>query len=189
MNRTHYSEKATKILDAAEIRMRRGGFDAVSYRDLATDVGIKGSSVHYHFPKKSILGKAVVERYAERMLNVLGAPDDPLENVESRIHRLCLVYRDALLQDGALCLCCVLGSETLDLPSPVSEAVTQFFTRLSHWTTTALGKDLQPHSAAAIARHIIGTLQGTMILVLAMKQPDLFGETEASLLKLIATET
>lgn len=189
MNRTHYSEKATKILDAAEIRMRRGGFDAVSYRDLAADVGIKGSSVHYHFPKKSVLGKAVVDRYAERMLTVLGTPDDPQEAIESRIHRLCLVYRNALLQDGALCLCCVLGSETLDLPSPVAEAVTQFFTRLSHWTTIALEQNIPPHRSSAMARHIIGALQGTMVLVLAMKQPDLFTETEASLLKLIATET
>lgn len=188
MDQSSYAEKAIKILDAAEIRMRRGGFDAVSYRDLAADVGIKGSSVHYHFPKKADLGRAVVDRYTDRMLEALGAPDDPQEDVNSRICRLCNAYRDALLKDGAPCLCCVLGSETLDLPSPVAEAVNRFFTRMSHWTTIALGKKVETHSSA-MARHIIGALQGTMILVLAMKQPELFVETETSLLKLIETET
>lgn len=185
MTRTHYSEKALEILDAAEIRMRRGGFDAVSYRDLAADVGIKGSSVHYHFPKKSNLGKVVVERYTERILTALGAPDDPQEDVQDRIHRLCLIYRDALIEDGVPCLCCALGSETLDLPSPVAEAVNHFVTFLMDWTTIALG---QNNSSAAMARHIIGALQGTTLLVLVMKQPDLFQETETVLLKLIATE-
>lgn len=189
MDQSGYAEKAIEILNAAEIRMRRGGFDAVSYRDLAADVGIKGSSVHYHFPKKSDLGRAVVDRYTDRMLEALGAPDNPQEDVKSRIHRLCIAYRDALLKDGAPCLCCVLGSETLDLPSPVAEAVSQFFTRMTRWTTTALGQDVRTNHSAAMAHHIIGTLQGTMILVLAMKQPDLFAETETALLQLIELET
>lgn len=188
MTRPHYSEKAIEILDAAEIRMRRGGFDAVSYRDLAADVGIKGSSVHYHFPKKSNLGKVVVDRYAERILTALGPPDDPQEDIQSRIHRLCLVYQDALIKDGAPCLCCALGSETLDLPSPVAKAVNHFLTSLIDWTTTALGHNVQTPSSSAMARHIIGALQGTTILVLVKKQPDLFQETETFLLNLIATD-
>jgi len=41
-----------KILDAAEKRVRGAGFSAMSFRDLASDVGIKSASVHYHFPTK-----------------------------------------------------------------------------------------------------------------------------------------
>lgn len=188
MTRPHYSEKAIEILDAAEIRMRRGGFDSVSYRDLAADVGIKGSSVHYHFPQKSNLGKVVVDRYAERILTALGTPNDPQENVQNRIHRLCLVYQDALIEEGAPCLCCALGSETLDLPSPVAEAVKHFLTELINWTTIALGQEVQSNRSSAMARHIIGVLQGTTILALVMKQSDLFLETETFLLQLITTE-
>lgn len=189
MSQPPYSEKAIEILDAAEIRMRRGGFDAFSYRDLAADVGIKGSSVHYHFPRKSDLGKVVVDRYADRILKTLGMPDDPRENIHSRIHRLCLIYQNALLQEGAPCICCTLGSEILDLPSPVAEAVNTFLLRLIDWTTIALEQSVQAKEASAMARHIIGALQGTTILALVMKQSDLFMETEQSLLKLIASET
>lgn len=188
MSRPPYSEKAIEILDAAEIRMRRGGFDAFSYRDLAADVGIKGSSVHYHFPKKSQLGKVVVDRYANRILDTLGAPDDPQEDVQSRIHRLCMIYRDTLLKDGVPCLCCTLGSETLDLPSGVAESVNHFLMRLIEWTTIALGHNHQANRSCSTARHIIAALQGTTLMALVMKQPDLFLETEQALLKFIASE-
>src|ERR1700720_895295 len=45
----------TAILDAAERRMQIGGFGGFSFREIAADVGIKSSSVHYHFPTKENL--------------------------------------------------------------------------------------------------------------------------------------
>jgi TetR/AcrR family transcriptional repressor of nem operon len=55
-----------KILDAAEKRVRGAGFSAMSFRDLASDVGIKSASVHYHFPTKPDLGEALVDRYTSQ---------------------------------------------------------------------------------------------------------------------------
>ncbi len=46
------SSIAESIMDAAELRMRGGGFNGFSFREIADDVGIKSSSVHYHFPTK-----------------------------------------------------------------------------------------------------------------------------------------
>ena len=37
-----------------------------SFRELAADVGVKSSSVHYHFPTKEALAAAVIRRWAER---------------------------------------------------------------------------------------------------------------------------
>jgi len=194
----NYSEKASEILDAAELRMRQGGFDAVSYRDLAEAVGIKASSVHYHFPQKADLGRAVVERYTEKLMAFLGAPDDPAESVEGRIRRLCEGYQHALLNEEVPCLCCVLGAESLDLPNVVSEAVGHFFTQIITWTTQALEdisidrRDSAPeqngasHSEReALAKHLISALQGTMITALTLKQPQLLQDAEPYLLQLI----
>jgi TetR/AcrR family transcriptional repressor of nem operon len=41
------SDVKTAIMDAAERRMQRGGFGGFSFREIAADVGIKSSSVHY----------------------------------------------------------------------------------------------------------------------------------------------
>jgi len=48
--------------------MRAGGFHACSFREIATDVGIKSASVHHHFPAKADLGAALVARYTARVL-------------------------------------------------------------------------------------------------------------------------
>ena len=170
MNPSTLNPRATEILDVAEQRMRMGGFDAVSYRDLAAAVGIKSASVHYHFPQKADLGSAVVTRYAQRCADVLGRPDDATESAAQRLDRLCAMYRSALLDANAVCLCCVLGAEARDIPEPVAEAVRGFFDLLLRWTRTALRSAEAPVSA----EEVISGLQGAMVLAVALDQPTLF---------------
>jgi TetR/AcrR family transcriptional regulator, transcriptional repressor for nem operon len=172
-----YSEKASEILDAAERRMRRGGFDAVSYRDLAADVGIRAASVHYHFPKKALLGEAVLNRYTDRLLTALG-PVDRQQAPAAHLQRLCDTYAAAVRNDGLICLGCMLGAGSQDLPEPVAAAAARFFTQVLAWTEAALG---ERDDAAALAVQIIGTLQGTMILAVALKRPELMGEVAVDL--------
>ncbi|MBL4667188.1 MAG: TetR/AcrR family transcriptional regulator [Sneathiella sp.] len=159
-----------EILDVTEDHMRQGGFDAVSFRDIATAVGIKSSSVHYHFPHKSDLGKAVVERYAENFIAALGPADAQAEDAHGRINRLGAAYIGALSNKGTICLGCILGSELPSLPEEVGTAVQIFFDRLLAWTAKALGgsRDDLEH-----AQFIVGSFQGAMTLSVAMKDPKI----------------
>ena len=183
MDEQTYSAKAIEILDAAERHMRSGGFDAVSFRDLANEVGIKSASVHYHFPQKGDLGEAVVRRYTERFLATLGPADDPSEAIADRIKRLCEAYKTAVVKDGLVCLCSVLGAESPKLPNAVAEAVDAFFTRVLGWTEKALRPERDDAATSPLkASHIIASLQGAMILALVTKQPALFAETEVSIM-------
>ena len=179
---TNYSDKAIEILDAAEIRIRRGGFEAVSYRDLAADVGIKAASVHYHFPQKALLGAAVVNRYSDKLLATLGRVDLTQATVEEHLQRLCDAYRLAVQNDGMICLGCMLGAESKDLPDAVSAAARRFFKRLLDWIESALGDRAD---AATLAVHTIGTLQGTMILAVTLKRPELMDEVADRLKRLV----
>jgi TetR/AcrR family transcriptional regulator, transcriptional repressor for nem operon len=179
---TNYSEKAIEILEAAEIRIRRGGFEAVSYRDLAADVGIKAASVHYHFPQKALLGAAVIDRYSDKLAAALGPVDLTQATVEEHLQRLCACYAAAVQQDGMICLGCMLGAESKDLPDAVSEAASRFFKRLLAWIELALGDRAD---AATLAVHTIGTLQGTMILAVTLKRPELMDEVAARLKQLL----
>lgn len=178
-----YSAKAIDILKAAERHMRSGGFDAVSFRDLAAEVGIKSASVHYHFPQKADLGEAVVRRYTERFLTALGPADDPAEASAERIKRLCGAYEKAVVEDELVCLCCVLGAEGPKLPKSVAEAVDEFFTRVLSWTEDALKTNLKDKAKTPPkASHIIASLQGAMLLALVTKKPAMFTETKASII-------
>lgn len=158
--------KRDQILDIAERGYRQGGFAGLSYRDIAAALDMKSASVHYHFPYKEDLGKAVVERYTDNLLDALGTPDAADETAADRLGRLVGAYRAAYAEGESSCLCAVLGSVSPQLPPSVQEAVNQYFTRLMRWTETALAnakttKDLN-------AAHIISALQGAMILSVAM---------------------
>jgi TetR/AcrR family transcriptional regulator, transcriptional repressor for nem operon len=170
---SEYSEKAIEILEAAELRIRRGGFDAVSYRDLATDVGIRAASVHYHFPQKALLGAAVVDRYTDKVVAAIGPIDLKKSTVAEHLRRFCGVYEAAVRDEGLICLCCVLGSESRDLPDLVVEAVRRFFTRLLDWVELVLAD--RP-DAKILAAQTLGSLQGTMILAVTLQRPELMGQ-------------
>ncbi len=168
-----YSEKAIEILEAAELRIRRGGFDAVSYRDLATDVGIRAASVHYHFPQKALLGAAVVDRYTDKVLAAIGPVDLAQATVAEHLRRFCGQYESAVRDEGLICLCCVLGSESRDLPDLVVAAVRRFFTRLLDWVELVL---VDRPDAKIVAANMLGSLQGTMILAVTLQRPELMAE-------------
>lgn len=174
MMKNQNSDRNQAILDSAEKFIRQGGFNAVSFRDIAEDIGIKSSSVHYHFPKKTDLGKAVVARYAQRFIDNLGSPGEERETPGTRIERLGKAYLSALEEDDTICLGCILGAESAGLPEEIQEAVGSFFEAVLNWTETALANSEGPSAAPT---HIIGALQGAMVLSIATKKPDALKET------------
>lgn len=161
--KTGAKSKADDILDAAELRIRRGGFDAASFRDLAADVGIKSASVHYHFPQKADLVRALVERYASRFLDDLGAPGSGA--LPEQYDRLVAAYLQSLEQGGNACLCAILGGAVQELPEPVRDAIADFYDQLVTWATDAFGPGTPDDEA--LAETVISALQGAMILAIA----------------------
>jgi TetR/AcrR family transcriptional repressor of nem operon len=110
------SDMANAIMDAAERRIRAAGFNGFSFREIATDVGVKSASVHYHFPTKERVAAAVAHRYTNRFLHA----------VESRVASGTDTrdawkgeFRRALTEDGQMCLCGALGASARDLPAEV----------------------------------------------------------------------
>ncbi|MFT5578547.1 MAG: TetR/AcrR family transcriptional repressor of nem operon, partial [Paraglaciecola psychrophila] len=63
-----------ELLKVAQLKVRSGGYNSFSFRELAAEVGIKSASVHYHFPTKSDLGAAVAHQYTDEFLKALGDP-------------------------------------------------------------------------------------------------------------------
>ena len=156
------SDTREQILNIAERGYRRGGFAGLSFRDIAAELSIKSASVHYHFPHKEDLGKAVVNRYADNFLKGLGAPDDVEEDRNIRMIRLAEAYKTAYAEGESSCLCAVLGSVGPDLPKAVQKAVNEFFERLLQWTRIAREDDNTEQVS-----HMIAALQGAMILSVA----------------------
>lgn len=166
------SAARNRILDAAEARARTGGYHGFSFRDVAEDVGVKSSTVHYYFPTKSDLGEALAARYTERAKAWLGPPDE--RSAEEAIARLTQLFRDALLKDDKMCLCGLFGAERDTLPPAVANATAGFFRLVLAYLAAAFGKEWTGEPPAAI----LARLEGALILARTLKDADLF---EASL--------
>lgn len=166
-----------RILEAAEARLRSDGYGAVSFRDLANDVGVKSASVHYHFPRKEDLGVAVVVAYTEKVLDVLGVAMQA-KTPHDRLAGYIGVFRHALVQENAICLCAMLGAEAKGLPEQVTEAVRIFFQVNIEWLDEALADAADKPKST----EIIAALEGAMLLANTMGSIDMFEDVASGLL-------
>jgi TetR/AcrR family transcriptional regulator, transcriptional repressor for nem operon len=152
------NEVASAIMDAAERRIRYGGFSGFSFREIAADVGVKSSSVHYHFPTKETLASAVVHRYTDRVAafvrDQVAAGQDPI-TVWTRI------FRSSLQANAGMCLGGILGAAACDLPPEVAAEVRRFFKVCLEMIEAA---GLSPDSAA----QLLAKLEGAMLVANAL---------------------
>lgn len=164
---------ADRILDAAEYRMRREGYNAVSYRDIAADVGIKSASLHYHFPKKADLGVALVKRYAETFEKLLTEQTETLKDPSATINVFINLHRRALKEQGLLCLCAVLAAEAGGLPEDITKSVRAFFESNIAWLSKAY-ESAGLSNPKARAKAAVAALEGGLMVALVNKDESLF---------------
>jgi len=152
-----------KILEAAERMVREGGYNAFSFREIAKEVGIKSSSVHYHFPTKADLGAAVAVYYTDKFFKHIGEIDDLALDKKDPIKVYVQAFKNALTNDKRMCLCGMLGAEINGLPPAVAEQTKIFFERNIKWLTKAYAlKDKRGAKDKAI--ETLALLEGAMIL-------------------------
>lgn len=170
------AETLERLLDNAESAIRLRGYHAVSFRELADELGIKSASVHYYFRQKEDLGLAIVERYKERFFETLNARSARARNVTERVEAFCGVYRDALVGSDRICLCGMLGAESCGLPPALARAVANFFEANVAWLTETLSVVLAPEESRRWAVRTVATLQGAMVLASSMKDYAIFDD-------------
>ncbi|MGF1500529.1 MAG: TetR/AcrR family transcriptional regulator [Paracoccaceae bacterium] len=159
------SRRRTEILDTAERLARRGGYHGFSFRDVATEVGVKSASVHYHFPTKADLTTALAERYSERFMASLGPAQE-----KGAVLRLIGGYRTALQVEDQMCLCGLFGAERDTLPDPLRVAVGRFFAAQVDWATEALA----PEADRTGAETLVAGLEGAVLVARAIGDVEMF---------------
>jgi TetR/AcrR family transcriptional repressor of nem operon len=152
------SDAKTAIMDAAERRMQQGGFGGFSFREIAADVGIKSSSVHYHFPTKEDLAAAVIRRWAEYTSELI---DKELEKDPDPVRVWAKAFRGTAFSEARMCPCTVLGAASQNLPEPVAKEVKGFF-KMCQGKLVAEG--LSPGKAA----EVLSTITGALVLANAL---------------------
>ena len=174
------------LMETATGLVRRRGYSAFSYADLAEAVGIRKASIHHHFPSKEDLGEAVVDLYTADFAEQLDAIHNEARDPFERLERYAALYRDGLARKEA-CLCGVLASEIAVLPERVQNGVRRFLSLNLGWlertleegSQDGLNRDIQPRREA---RTLLSALQGALIIGLSTQDPAAFDETVEGLL-------
>lgn len=132
------TDTRTHILNIAERLIRAGGYNNCSFREIASEIGIKSASVHHHFPAKEDLAVAVVRRYAEAFFLTLGNAADATLSPEEKIAKFGALFVSAYKASALGCLCGVLASEADLLPASVQKEVVAFVDANLRWLELAL---------------------------------------------------
>lgn len=154
--------------------IRQGGYHAFSFRKIAEHIGIKSSSVHYHFASKENLGVVVVRQYTDKFLDSLGQPEDLVKANQDPITVFVNVFRNAVMQNNqGMCLCGIFASAACVLPERVNNATKESFNRIIKWLEHAyLAKGETSHYQQK-AQHTMATLQGAVMISNVMRETDL----------------
>jgi TetR/AcrR family transcriptional repressor of nem operon len=160
---------AGQILDVAERLAQTRGFNGFSDADVTKELGITEASLHYHFPEKASLGRALIDRYAASFSEALSRIETSAAAAPAKLERYVAIYA-GMLKSGRICLCGMLAAEYNTLPASMQEAIRAFFDSNERWLASVLESgrkdgtlafDGEPEQAA---RSITAAIEGAMLL-------------------------
>lgn len=157
-----------QILDYAQILVQTRGYNAMSYRDLANEIGIKTSSIHYYFPSKEDLALELVKRYRESFKEALLKIDAETKEPNLKFKRYVDLFAETV-RAGKICLCGMFASDQITLPTSTQSQVKKFYVENEEWLARLLdegrerGKFVFEGSPAIKAETIFSMLEGAMI--------------------------
>ena len=171
------TDTAVAILDAAQELAQTRGYNAFSYRDLAERVGIRTASIHYHFPTKADLGRALLARYGAFVAGAVADVERRTADAPARLQGYAALLEAVLAPPGSgasgggrVCLGGMLASEYPTLPPEVQGAVRGFVDDNLRWLTRVLdegrtaGTLVFPGTPDAAATALFSALEGAMLV-------------------------
>ena len=170
---------AQKILTVAQQSVQTKGFNGFSYRDLAAEIGIKTSSIHYHFPTKDALALELVKTYHAAFNLELDRITAESGNGRSQLEKYIELFEGNLAVDNKFCLCGMLASEINSLSNDVKQAIQDFFTANEVWLSRVIangqkdGSIKNIGSADVLATQLLATLEGAMLIVRSAEKDNL----------------
>jgi len=161
------ADNRQKLTDIAQSNVQKSGLKGLSFRTLADEVGIKSSSVHYHFPEKADLAQALIEQYSDTFATRLDSISAAGGSLMRKLSRFMDVI-EAVAASDSVCLCGMLAAELESLSPENRQALQRFFTDMEDWLTreiTAhradLGTAIEPHQLAKV---MVSGVEGALLV-------------------------
>lgn len=185
--------KAEEILEAATKLMQKRGYSGFSFRDIASEVGIRSASIHYHFPTKGALALSATASYRQAFNEVLSGINDEHSNAIDKLS----AYGGAFLttlkvnKNACVCLCGMLAGESEVVPEDVRLEVEGFFDDHCTWLNRVIcdgqseGTLKSEINSREFAISFLSALEGAMILARSLKKTEILSDVLSQQLSLV----
>ncbi len=165
------TDTRTRILDVAENLTQAKGFSNFSYLDLAAEIGVKNSSIHYHFKAKKDLALALVERirkvHGEAFQDINLRLDTPQERLNALINH----FRQ-YIQNEKICMCGMMAAEFQTVSPEVRKALVLYFDDMRKWLTNQFFQMNVPNPEDRALQFLSG-LEGSLLLARLEADPTM----------------
>jgi AcrR family transcriptional regulator len=180
---TEQSDTPDRIVEVARELFFDQGYAATGIAQILKASGTKSGSLYYFFPSKEDLLAAVLKKYKEmlgpRVVGpALSRTSDPIE----RLFGVLDGYR-VLLQATEFRLGCPIGNLALEVSNDHPRVRTLIVENFEAWCTAIAGmiEDAsarlpQPVEARALARHVLATMEGAVMLARAYRSFEPFDD-------------
>ncbi len=182
------NDNRSRLLEIAEGSVQRTGLKALSFRTLADEVGIKSSSVHYHFPEKSDLARTLIEQYRDKLFVELNAIATSGGSLRTQFLAFVDVF-GGIAHDNRVCLLCMMASEFAALKADNQVLLANVFTNLENWLANLfdsrrdeLATEL---SSQQMARLVMSGLEGALLIDRVMHNSERLDTQKTALLQLM----
>ncbi|WP_372367153.1 TetR/AcrR family transcriptional regulator [Candidatus Uabimicrobium sp. HlEnr_7] len=161
------------ILNLAEKLLLLRGYNAFSYKHISSELNIKNAAVHYHYPKKSDLGIAIIQRVVDRFDSWIYCPQILEMSPKQKIQAFFDGYWNICSKEGQEYIC-IVGSLLADyhtLPPEMTKMACDHTEKVISWLESVLteGQQQQVFLFDELARDkavvLISTVQGLLKLI------------------------
>ncbi|HEY4337872.1 MAG TPA: TetR/AcrR family transcriptional regulator [Puia sp.] len=161
--------KATRehIVRLADSLIRKRGFNAFSYADIAAVLDLRNAAIHYHFPTKSLLGQAVIREELLRLEEYQHLHGSLGGDLQLQ-HLVSTFYHNS--QRNAVCLMGALTPEFATFDADMQSMLQQLCTVIREWVAGCLeearnsGRLRFSGSAADRSALVVSTLLSSLLL-------------------------
>jgi TetR/AcrR family transcriptional regulator, transcriptional repressor for nem operon len=177
--KTHV-QTAQQIIEIALELMIERGYNAFSYADITDRLEIRKASIHYHFPNKSDLGRAVVAYYRSIVQQGLNQIDQASDNPRDKLDFYIAHSYQQMREANFFCLCTLFAAELPTLPENVRDEVQGYYREHAAWFSTLLASGRAQGlfafrgDPAIKAQSVLAAIQGAMIAARAYQDPEHF---------------
>ncbi len=182
------NDTASMILDVAQQLLQTRGYNGFSIKDVASRLQIRTSSLHYHFPTKADLCRALIARHRQRVSLALQEVDRQATDARKKLGQFIALFQSTIEAGNRMCPFGMLASDADTLEPVNCEELRASFDDLENWLSRVLLEGRKAgvlrftESARKEARLVLSTLEGAMLVARTYHDPLRFAAVAHCLL-------